>query len=121
MSDSVDAEVKRATEFSTKIEQLVLAKGQCPTGDRNTPLTAYWSLAFEFHKAILSLISNQFYGAAFALMRPLVEIAIRSHLVIFVPEETLKAILNDEYRTNFGTVGKEIDTPSEWAISFRTS
>jgi len=70
---------------------------------------AYWSLAFEFHKAILCLITNKFYGAAFAVVRPLVETTIRAHLVIFVPDETLKKIVDDEYRTNFGTVGAEID------------
>jgi hypothetical protein len=101
--------MKLAGEFGGKAEELIIAKGQCPTGDRNTPLMAYWSLAFEFHKAILSLIANKFYGAAFALVRPLIETTIRSHLVIFVSEDILKKILADEYRTNFGTVGKEID------------
>lgn len=71
---------------------------------------AYWSLAFEFHKAILNLITNKFYGAAFALVRPLIECTIRAHLVISVSDEVLKKVLADEYRTNFGTVGKEIDT-----------
>jgi hypothetical protein len=70
---------------------------------------AYWSLALEFHKAILCLLTNQFYGAAFALVRPLIETAIRAHLVIFVSDEILKTIVDDEYRTSFRTVGKEID------------
>jgi hypothetical protein len=109
MSNRVHDEIKRASEFGCKIEALVVARGQCSTGERNTPLMAYWSLAFEFHKAILCLLSNKFYGAAFALVRPLVETTIRAHLVIFVPDDVLKKILDDEYRTNFGTVGKEID------------
>ena len=109
MSNRIDNEIKRASEFGGKAEELVTAKGQCPTGDRNTPLMAYWSVAFEFHKAILCLLDNKFYGAAFALERPLVETTVRAHLVLFVSEEVLKKILNDEYRTNFGTVGKEID------------
>ena len=109
VNNRVDGEVKRASEFGGRIEKLVLAKGQCPTGDRNTPLMAYWSLAFEFHKAILCLIANKFYGAAFALLRPLVETTVRAHLVIFVPDDILKKIVGDDYRTNFGTVGTEID------------
>jgi hypothetical protein len=109
MGDRVDIEVTLASEFGSKTEGLVVARGQCPTGARNTPLMAYWSLAFELHKAILNLIANRFYGAAFALVRPLIEATIRSHLVIFVSDEQLKEILADEYRTNFGTVGKEID------------
>jgi len=112
MNKRVDDEIKRAGDFGARAEKLVLAKGQCPTGDRNTPLMAYWSLGFEFHRAILCLIARKFYGAAFALVRPLVETAIRAHLVIFVPDDVLKKIVQDEYRTNFGTVGAEIDTAS---------
>jgi len=41
---------------------------------------AYWSLAFEFHKAILSLIEQKFYGAAFALVRPIIEATVRAHV-----------------------------------------
>ncbi len=80
MDNRVDDEAERASEFGGRIEKLVVVKGQCPTGDRNTPLMAYWSLAFEFHKAILCLIANKFYGAAFALVRSLVETVIRAHL-----------------------------------------
>jgi|SRR5579871_6070850 len=110
MTKQLQEEIKRASEFENKAEELVVKKGNCPTGDRNTPLMAYWSLAFEFHKAILSLIESQFYGAAFALVRPILEATIRAHLVIFVNDEMLKKILGDEYRTNFKEVGKEIDT-----------
>lgn len=109
MSKHLEDEIRRATEFGSKAEELFVVKAQCPTGDRNTPLMAYWTLAFEFHKAILSLITNRFYGAAFALVRPIVETAVRAHLVIFVSDDVLKQIVNDEYRTNFGSVGKEID------------
>jgi len=91
------------------IEKLIVAKGRYPIGDRNDPLMGYWSLAFEFHRAILCLIVGRFNGAAFALLRPMIETTIRAHLVIFVSDDVLKRILNDEYRTNFGTVGKEID------------
>ena len=107
MSNRLDEQIKLASEFGSKVEELVIAKGQCPTGDRKTPLMGYWSLAFEFHKAILSLIANKFYGAAFALERPIIEATVRAHLVLFVPDNILTKILDDEYRTNFGTVGKE--------------
>jgi hypothetical protein len=109
MDDRVGIERTFASEFVSKAEELVAVKGQCPTGVRNTPLMGYWSLAFEFHRAILNLIAFGFYGAAFALVRPLIEATIRCHLVIFVSDEKLKDILADTYRTNFGTVGKEID------------
>jgi hypothetical protein len=110
MSKLVDNEVKLADEFRDKIETFILGKGQCPTGDRNTPLVAYWSLVFEFHRGILRLISNELYGAAFALVRPIVEAVVRAHVVLMCSEEELKKLANDEYRTNLQTVGKEIDT-----------
>lgn len=58
---------------------------------------------------MLCLLSNKFYGSAFALVRPIVEAAVRAHVVIMGSEEDLRRLRNDEYRTNFGTVGKEID------------
>jgi hypothetical protein len=109
VSKRLDDGIARSADLGGKAEALIVAKGECPTGDRNTPLMAYWSLAFEFQKAILNLIENQYYGAAFALVRPIVETAVRAHLVICASEDVLKTILSDEYRTNFGTVGKEID------------
>ncbi|MGA7925663.1 MAG: hypothetical protein WCA20_06670 [Candidatus Sulfotelmatobacter sp.] len=109
MGKCLEEEIKLASEFGSKIEELVVARGQCPTGERNTPLMAYWSLAFEFHKAILSLIANKFYGAAFALERPILEATVRAHLVVFVHDDVLKKILDDGYRMNFRTVGREID------------
>lgn len=109
MARTVDDQIKIAAEFGEKIENVVVSKGQFDTGERNTPLMAYWSLGFEFQKAILKLLSEKLHGAAFALVRPLIECTIRAHLVIFVKDEVLKKILADEYRTNFGQVGKEID------------
>jgi hypothetical protein len=110
MSSQVQQEIERANRFGDEIENLVVAKGECPTGDRNTLLIAYWSLAFDHHRGVLCLLSNKFYGSAFALVRPLVEAAVRAHVVIMGSEEDVRKLRNDEYRTNFGTVGKEIDT-----------
>jgi len=110
VSNRIDDEIKRANEVGDKIEDLVIAKGQCLTGDRNTPLMAYWSLVFEFHRGILCLASHKFYGAAFALVRPIIEATVRAHVVIMSSEADLKKLLGDEYRTNLATVGREIDT-----------
>jgi hypothetical protein len=110
LSSRIDSEIKRAVEFGNRIEELVVAKKQCPTGDRNTPLMAYWSLAFELQRGILCLVDHKFAGAAFALVRPLVEAAVRAHVVIMGSEEDLRKLHTDEYRTNFSTVGKDIDT-----------
>jgi hypothetical protein len=110
MSNRIEDEIKKANAFRDQIENLVIAKGQCPTGDRNTPLMAYWSLIFDFHRGVLCLLSRKFYGSAFALVRPIVEAVVRSHVVLMGSEEDVRKLREDEYRTNLSTVGKEIDT-----------
>src|SRR5690242_3303138 len=74
----ITEEIRLANEFGDKIEDLVLARREVPHGERNTLLMAYWSLACELHRAILSWIERQFYGAAFALVRPILEATIRA-------------------------------------------
>jgi hypothetical protein len=63
----------------------------------------------EFHRAILSLIEQKFYGAAFALVRPIIEVTVRAHVALMCSDEVLQRLHNDEYRTNLVTVGAEID------------
>ena len=36
MSSRINSEIKRAVEFANRIEDLVVAKKQCSTADRNT-------------------------------------------------------------------------------------
>ena len=109
MADRITEEIKLANEFCDEIEDLVIARQQAPTGDRNTLLMAYWSLAFEFHRGILSLVAHKFYGAAFALVRPIIEATVRAHVALMCSEEVLQRLHNDDYRTNLATVGAEID------------
>lgn len=109
MTDPVAAEIKRANEVGDRFEDLVIAKELSLTGDRDTLLMAYWSLAFEFHRAILCLIDHKFYGAAFALVRPIIETTVRAHIALMGSDDDLKKLHSDEYRTNLATVGKEID------------
>lgn len=110
MSGKLAQEIKRANEFGDQIENLVVSRGQCPTGDRNALLIAYWSLAFDHLRGVLCLLSNSFFGSAFTLVRPIVECAVRAAVVIMGSEEDLQRLRNDDYRTNFSTVGKQIDT-----------
>ena len=109
MSSQVQQEIERANRFGDEIESLVVAKGECPTGERNTLLIGYWSLAFDHHRGVLCLLWNKLFGSAFALVRPIVEATVRAHVVVMGSDEDLRRLRNDEYRTNFGTVGKEID------------
>jgi len=65
------------------------------------------------------LLSHKFFGSAFALVRPIVEATVRSHVVIMGSEEDVRRLREDDYRANLSTVGKEIDTAQ--ATSLRTS
>ena len=107
--DSIDVEISRANSFGDRVEDLVLKRGGFPAGDRNNLLLAYWSLVFEFHRAILCLLLRKFYGAAFALVRPLLEATIRAHVAIMGSPVDVKNLQEDKYQTNFASVGKEID------------
>lgn len=110
MSKDLNSEIEISNKFGDKIQLLVVDKGECPTGDRNTPLMALWSLVFEVHRAILCLIHHKFFGAAQALVRTLIEAVVRAHVVIMGSDEDLERIVKDMYQTNFKTIGGEIDT-----------
>jgi hypothetical protein len=109
MSGTIELEIQRANQVGYALAKLVVARGECPTGDRNTLLIAYWSLIFDFHGGVLCLLSNKLFGSACALVRPIIEAAIRAHVAIMGTEEDVRKLRKDEYWTNFGTVGKEID------------
>ena len=110
MSDKVVREIQQANKFGDEIEDLVLAKGQAPTGDRKTLLMAYSSCRLRSPQRILALIDHKFYGASFALVRPIIETTVRAHVALFCTDEVLKTLHNDTYRTNLVPVGMEIDT-----------
>jgi len=107
---TVPKEIGSASEFGQKLEDLVVARKQCPAGDRNVLLIGYWSLIFDYHKGILCLLTNDFCGSAFALVRPVVEALLRSHVVLMGSDEDVRKIRNDEYTVNFKTVSAQIDT-----------
>jgi hypothetical protein len=109
VNEHIAAEIDKANKLGDTIQSLVVSRQQVPTGERNTPLMAYWSLVFEIHRAILCLIDHKFYGAALALLRPTIEAVVRAHVVLMCSEEGLRELRDDEYRTNLATVGAEID------------
>lgn len=107
---SVQTELDSARRLGKQLEELVVKRGQCPDEDRNILLMGYWALVFDFHKAILSLIPNNLCGSAFALVRPTMEALVRSHVAVKGPAEDVERLRNDDYRTNFTTIGPWIDT-----------
>ena len=109
---NVQEEIERAAQLGQRLEDLIVSKGSVvlgETGDRDKLLLAYWSLTFDYHKSILALIQYKNDGGAFALSRPIVEAQVRAHVVIIGSDDDMSAIKNDTYRTNFQTIGGEID------------
>jgi len=106
---TVQNELENARRFGEQLEELVVRKGGCPDDDRNILLLGYWALLFDFHKGILDLIANDICGSAFALLRPLLEALVRAHLAVRGSADDLERLQQDDYRTNFVTVGPWID------------
>lgn len=106
---SVKTELDSATRLGVELEELVVRRGQWPADDRNILLMGYWALIFDYHKGILSLIPNGFFGSAFALVRPVMEVLIRSHVAVKGSADDIKSLQGDAYRTNFNTIGPWID------------
>jgi hypothetical protein len=106
---TIEAELESARNFGAELEALVVSQGQCPDEDRNILLMGYWALIFDYHKGILSLIPSGFHGSAFALVRPVVEVLVRAHVAIKGSDDDVRAIQQDTYRVNFGTIGPWID------------
>ncbi len=106
---SVQTELESARRFGAQLEELVVRRGHCPDDDRNILLMAYWALIFDYHKGILSLISNGFCGSAFTLVRPVVEALVRSHVAVKGSTDDVQSLQQDKYRVDFTTVGTWID------------
>lgn len=106
---SVQTEIQSAVKFGEQIETLVVRRDRYPTGDREILLIGYWSLIFDFHKGIISLLCSGYHGSAFALVRPVMEVLFRSHLAIMGTDEEVQQLHKDEYRVNFKELAPRID------------
>jgi hypothetical protein len=109
INPKVQKEIDKGRKFGEQLEDIVVSKDQFPTGDANVLLIAYWALMFDYHKGILSLLQSEFFGAAFALVRPVVEAVVRAHVTLMGSEDDLASIQKDEYKVNFKEIGAKID------------
>ncbi|HXP48213.1 MAG TPA: hypothetical protein VN810_13130 [Terriglobales bacterium] len=110
ISDTVQKEIDSARNFGEQLEGIVVSKNQFPTGDRNVLLIAYWALMFDYHKGTLRLLQSEFFRAAFALVRPVVEAVVRAHVTLMGSDEDLLSIQKDAYKVNFKEIGGKIDS-----------
>jgi hypothetical protein len=66
-------------------------------------------LLLDYHAAIVTLLAQELHGAAFALMRPIIEAWVRIHVAKMGSDEEVLAIKEDKYQVNFKTIGARID------------
>lgn len=108
VSEKVQQELDRGRMFGEQVEQIVISKNYTD-GERDTLLLAYWELVSDFHGGVHALIQNQFFGSAFALVRPAVESLVRAHIALMGSDEEVKRLRDDTYKVNFKEIGPKID------------
>ncbi len=106
---NVPEEIDRVSRYGKQLEALLDGKELQLSGDRDALIVGYWSLLLDYHTAIVTLLPKELYGAAFALLRPIVEAWVRVHVAKMGADETMLQLKNDAYRVNFARVGEEID------------
>jgi hypothetical protein len=106
---TVKEELDRVTRYGQQVEALLNGKELPLSGDRDALIIGYWSLLLDYHTAIITLLPEELYGAAFALLRPIVEAWVRIHVAKMGSDDTVLQLKNDTYRVDFSKVGEEID------------
>jgi hypothetical protein len=106
---NVQEEIARVSSYGKQLEELLAKKEFRLSGERDALILGYWSLLLDYHAAIMTLLPKELYGAAFALLRPIVEAWVRVHVAKMGSDETVLQIKNDTYKVKFDRVGKEID------------
>lgn len=103
-------EIRRAQELGQSLEDLVVQAGQVTIkADGSQLLIGFWSLIFDYQKGLLNVLLCQFYAAAFALWRPIVEATIRAHLTLMLSKKDLDLLKKDKYKVDFTKVPGQID------------
>lgn len=106
---NVQEEIDRVSRYGRELEELLAKRELRLSGDRDALIVGYLSLLLDYHTAVVTLLPKQVYGAAFALMRPIVEAWVRVHVAKMGSDETVLQLKDDTYRVDFAQVGGEID------------
>lgn len=106
---NVQEEIDRVARYGQRLQDLLDGKELELSGDRDALLIAHWNLLLDYHVAIVTLLAQELHGAAFALMRPIIEAWVRIHVAKMGSDEEVLAIKDDKYQVNFKTIGARID------------
>jgi len=110
---NVREEIARASRYGRQLETMLDGKEVTATSDRDLLIIGYRSLLLDYHTSIVTLLEQELYGGAFALVRPTVEGWVRIHIAKMGTDETVLQLKNDTYRVDFSRVGEEIDNAFE--------
>jgi len=113
VTPTIEADINLAGRLGEQLEHLVYNKSVegklIVIGKDDDLLLGYWSLVFDFGKGVGCLLHHEFYSAAFALFRPLVEALVRAGVVLVGTPENVQKLRKDEFVTNFKKDGAAID------------
>ena len=107
---STELMVAHVSKLSARVQLLISNDRQHITKThRDTLALAYWTLLFEYHHGILTLVRNTNPASAFAMLRVFEEAFLKLFLVMFGTDKQVQAIWEGSYNTDFGDVGARID------------
>jgi hypothetical protein len=99
-----------ASKLSERVQLLVSNNRQHVTKThRDTLALAYWTILFEYHHGILTLVRTGNPTSAFALLRVFEEAFLKLFLVMCGTDRQVQAIWEGTYNTDFAAVGAQID------------
>jgi len=102
--------VAHASKLSRKVQLLVSNNRQHITKThRDTLALAYWTILFEYHSGLLTLVRTRNPTSAFALLRVFEEAFLKLFLVMWGTDKQVQAIWEGTYNTDFAAVGAQID------------
>jgi hypothetical protein len=102
--------IAHASKLSERVQCLVSNDRQHVTKtNRDALALAYWTILFEYHHGILTLVRNGNPTSAFALLRVFEEAFLKLFLVMFGTDKQVQAIWEGTYNTDFPCVGEQID------------
>jgi hypothetical protein len=102
--------VADAGKLSEKVQLLVSNNREHITKThRDTLALAYWTILFEYHHGILTLVRTGNPTSAFALLRVFEEAFLKLFLVMCGTDRQVQGIWEGTYNTDFAAVGAQID------------
>jgi hypothetical protein len=106
---STELMVAHASKLSERVQLLVSNGRQHVSKTHRDVLSlAYWTILFEYHHGILTLVRNSNPTSAFAMLRVFEEAFLKLFLVMFGTDNHVQAIREGTYSTDFGDVGARI-------------